>query len=749
MSLGLGLPTPGSLRARPDLMVAEQSSGTEKRWAIKDPVGLEYFHFGPEEWYLFRLLDGNTPLEEIKQRFEKELYPRRISTAELEAFCLHLHENGLVLSDGTGQGSVLRERADRKRTLGIGQTLLGPLSIRLPGVNPTWLLDVLGPVGLLLFHRLFVMIVGCSCVAAVALLVSQFETVAGRMPSMQEFLTGSNLVLFLVALVIAKSLHELGHALACRHFGGECHEIGVMFLAFMPCLYSDVTDSWMFPRRWHRIAVALAGVYLELIVASACVFIWYFSEPGVTQSIAFNLILVCSLGTIAFNGNPLMHYDGYFVLSDVWRVPNLAEQSTWVLRNVADRFLFSGKSRPYPLSANAWLLGLYGIAAAVYRLFVVTVILWGTYRFLKHIQLAAVGDVLVLVTLGGLMLPTLTMAVSFARQPTIGRKIRWGRFALCVVFAAVVMRAVWLYPFPHSVHAPFVVELKEARPVFAQASGELVACSTEGTTVQAGETIAQLREQIQQLEIIRVHGEVEGLRHDLESARKRMNNDRSLSAQIPTIEAALNEREEALRLARRDRDRLVVRSPRTGMVVPVLNSRVNHRDESDDMRVHARDGSPLDPENFSCRIEAGDLICMVGDPTQLQATLLVAQESVEDIREGASVELWLDQVPHRPLEGVVRQISRGNQAALEYRDGMTPTEPQRLGEDDEAYRVRVEFESEWSPGLPQSVGGDAQTSRTQQLATHGSRGRAIVHTGTTTLAQLCKRYLNHTFRFEL
>ena len=121
MSLGLGLPTPGSLRARPDLIVAEQSSGTERRWAIKDPVGLEYFHFGPEEWYLFRLLDGNTPLEEIKQRFEKELYPRRISTAELESFCHHLHENGLVLSDGAGRGAFFESEPTASGRLALAR----------------------------------------------------------------------------------------------------------------------------------------------------------------------------------------------------------------------------------------------------------------------------------------------------------------------------------------------------------------------------------------------------------------------------------------------------------------------------------------------------------------------------------------------------------------------------------------------------------------------------------------------------
>ena len=79
---------------------------------------------------------------------------------------------------------------------------------------------------------------------------------------------------------MTKILHEFGHGLSCKHFGGECHEIGVMFLVLTPCLYCNVSDSWMLPNRWHRAAIGAAGMYVELVLASICTFIWWFTEPG-------------------------------------------------------------------------------------------------------------------------------------------------------------------------------------------------------------------------------------------------------------------------------------------------------------------------------------------------------------------------------------------------------------------------------------------------------------------------------------
>ncbi|MGH7128191.1 MAG: hemolysin D, partial [Planctomycetaceae bacterium] len=134
-------------------------------------------------------------------------------------------------------------------------------------------------------------------------------------------------VWILVALAVVKIGHELAHAAACKHFGGECHEMGLMLLVFTPCLYCNVSDAWMLPSKWHRAAVGAAGMYLEVVLAAACTFLWWFSTPGLFNTICLNTMFVCSVGTLLFNGNPLLRYDGYYIISELFEVPNLHRQA--------------------------------------------------------------------------------------------------------------------------------------------------------------------------------------------------------------------------------------------------------------------------------------------------------------------------------------------------------------------------------------------------------------------------------------
>ena len=132
-------------------------------------------------------------------------------------------------------------------------------------------------------------------------------------------------------LGITKVLHEFGHGLSCKHFGGECHEMGIMVLVLTPCLYCNVSDSWMLPNKWQRAMIGAAGMYVELVIASVCTFMWWFSTPGLLNNLCLNAMFICSVSTVLFNGNPLLRYDGYYILSDVTEIPNLRQKATTIL----------------------------------------------------------------------------------------------------------------------------------------------------------------------------------------------------------------------------------------------------------------------------------------------------------------------------------------------------------------------------------------------------------------------------------
>ena len=186
-----------------------------------------------------------------------------------------------------------------------------------------------------------------------------------------------------LSVVVAKTLHELGHALACRHFGGECHELGILLLVFLPCLYCNVSDAWMFDSRWRRVAVDVAGMYVELVLAAICTFLWWFSVPGWFNSVCFNLMIVCSLNTLLFNGNPLLRYDGYYLLSDLLEVPNLrAAVGRGTAADLFGPVLVCGRRRAAMCCRTNSTAGwrCMPLASLAYRWFASLAIAWFCYR---------------------------------------------------------------------------------------------------------------------------------------------------------------------------------------------------------------------------------------------------------------------------------------------------------------------------------------------------------------------------------
>ena len=133
---------------------------------------------------------------------------------------------------------------------------------------------------------------------------------------------------FWICLAVIKIIHEFGHGLTAKHFGGEVHEMGILFLVLTPALYCDVTDSWLLPNKWKRIWISAAGIYVECFLASIATFVWWYSTPGLLNSLAMATMFICSVNTILFNANPLLRYDGYYVMADWLEIPNLRIKST-------------------------------------------------------------------------------------------------------------------------------------------------------------------------------------------------------------------------------------------------------------------------------------------------------------------------------------------------------------------------------------------------------------------------------------
>ncbi len=404
------------------------------------------------------------------------------------------------------------------------------------------------------------LLVVLSAVAAVAV---RAPSLSAMRTEVRQFITPGNLVWLAVTLAAAKVLHELGHALTCIRLGGQCRELGLMLLVFTPCLYCDVSDAWTFSNKWRRIAVSAAGIIVEIVLAALAALLWCYSPPGLIHALSFNVMVVCSVSTLLFNGNPLMRYDGYYVLADLVEVPNLAEQSRTVLAHAA-AFVFLGiRSRRAGMlpARGQFMLGLYGLASLAYRCLAVCAILWIVHRVSDAWGVAVLGDAVGVIVLAGMLLPPIWQGAAFFSNQRLTRSGATGlRMLVFSGFWAAALAFIAFIPWPCRVMSPLVIEPENAHPVYAVVAGTLTTSLRAGDQVVKGQEVARLVN----LDIRREVTELTGKRDQqsrhaaILSARQAL--DPTAAALIPTAESALKDLDERLRQRKLDEQRLVLRA---------------------------------------------------------------------------------------------------------------------------------------------------------------------------------------------
>jgi len=644
-----------ALRMRADLKVRPLIVLGRRNWGVKDPVSLAYFRLRDEEYAVLEMLDGHASSDEIIERFNRRFAPRRLGPQQLQSFLARLHTDGLVVSDAAGQGAHLIARGQTERRRRLTTNLSNPLAIRFPGFDPTWLLDRMAPLGRWIFAPWAVLGAVALGIAALVLVATHFAELQSRLPHLQSFFTPRSAILMLIALSGAKVLHELGHALACRRYGGECHEMGVMLLVFAPCLYCNVSDTWMFPSRWRRIVVAAAGMYVEAILASIATFVWWFSEPGLLNSLALDVMIVCSVSTLLFNGNPLLRYDGYYILSDLVDIPNLAEKSTAAFRALAARVCLGIRGRDErdaTLARQTLLLG-YAVVSTVYRWALAVFLLWFCYQSLKPYRLERLAELLAIGTFAGMIVPPITRGVRFARTPAAGARVRRVRLFVTLTVLAGGIALLAAVPLPMRVRAPVVIEPLGAQRVYVSEPGVLQATAHAGDLVAAGQTLATLKSDAIEFEIAKLTGERDQQRLHLQNLERRRSRDGAAAAQIPSAKQALAGLDQRLSARIEDRRRLTLTAPVAGTVLAPQWKKV----DAAEGQLGDWSGTPLLDQNLGSTLETGTLYCLVGNPRSVEAVAIVDRGDVERIRVGQRAEIKLDQTVGETVWATVSDIA--------------------------------------------------------------------------------------------
>jgi putative peptide zinc metalloprotease protein len=726
------------LRRRPDLEVREQSYLGRRYWVVKDPLSLKYYRFEEEEYAILEMLDGRSGLAEIQRRFERRFAPQKITLGELHQLMGMLHRSSLVVSDASGQGDQLLERRRRRSRREALAAATNVLSLRFRLFDPDELLGSLDRFVGWLFSPACAAAGLLLAVAALLLLGAQFDVFRSRLPAFDSFFASGNWIWLAVALALTKIVHEFGHGLACKRFGGECHEMGVMLLVLTPCLYCDVSDSWMLPSKWRRAAIGAAGMYIEVLLASVCTFLWWFTQPGLLHYLCLNVMFICSVSTLAFNANPLLRFDGYYILSDLLEIPNLRQKASAILRRhlAAACLGISAAPDPFLPQRRQLFFAIYAVAAGVYRWVVALAILWFLNLVFKPYGLRVVGQLIAVVALYGLLVQPLWQLTQFLRVPGRMDRVKKPRLLACSVVAAVLLGAALFLPTPHYVRCTLYLEPRDAASVYVESPGELTAIHARpGDWIRAGQPLLTLDHVDIRLSVRRLESEKRQLESKLRTLRQQAFEDETAALQIAEVEQAIASLEEQLARRRRDCQRLVVAAPVSGVVI--APPRKSGADASGLLPTWS--GSPLDAQNLRAYLEEGTAVCHIGDPRRFRAILAVDQGDLEFLHPGQAVDLVLEPLPRRKYRSRIDQVSQLDMQVT----------PHNLSS-----AAGGDLLTQRGPGglerpLNTTYQASAALTDEEGWLFVGATGQARIHTGTQTMARRMWRYLCRNFRFDV
>lgn len=734
---------PLPLRARPDLSARQHTYQGRGYWVVKEPLGLNYFRFQEEEYAILKMLDGKTSLQEIKDRFEKEFAPQKISFNDLQHFIGTLHRSGLVITTAMDQGRQLKGRRDERKWKETVQLMSNILAVRFKGFDPDRILTALNPYTRWLFTGPAMIFVLLMCSAAVLLVTVQYDVFRSRLPSFQEFFGPSNWLLLGAVLGVTKICHEFGHGLSCKRYGGECHELGVMFLVMTPCLYCNVSDSWMLPNKWHRAMIGAAGMYVEVFLASIATFVWWFSEPGLLNHLALQVMFVSSVSTVIFNGNPLLRYDGYYILADIMEVPNMRQKASSVLHRFMSKYFLGldPPDDPFLPERNQFFFGLYTVASNLYRLVVTASIMLFLNKVFEPYGLQVIGQMIALAGVYGLVVMPLYQLWKFLYVPGRMAQVKRKNVLITATAVAAVIAGFVYIPVPQWVKCPVEIQPPNTESVFVVVPGQLEEMLVEpGQQVLKGTKLARVSNIDLALELVELENEEEGLEDLLKAIDHQMLravDSSEFEQTFAEVTEQLKSVREQLEKKRQQVAQIDVPAPFDGTIFPVPDKAPS---SGDDGRLPEWSGSVFDAKNRGARLSTSDVLCQIGNADQMEAVLYIDQDYIELIHPDEEVEIKLDAFPGRTYKG---RIAVMGTTEVEFVPPSLST--QSGGElptisDRETGRLRPQ-NATFPAQVPLAAGEEGLKL--------GMRGRAKVWVKWEPLGTRLWRYISRTFHFYL
>ncbi|MDJ0739525.1 MAG: biotin/lipoyl-binding protein [Gammaproteobacteria bacterium] len=615
-------------RLRHGVEVLVQDYRGERWYLLHDKASGRFLRFNAVAYAFLGRIDGDLTIQEIVEIANDGFDEPLLEPDDILQILSQLHgaevlRGGLPLSVRD-----LLERHQQAQRFRRQRALSNPLALRIRLFDPDRLLTALLRPARWIFSwsglLVWLLVVGGAGVLALgstAELAAAFD---------DKTLSTHEVLMFWALYPLIKALHELGHGLAVKVWGGEVHESGINLLVFMPVPYVDASAAWAFRDKRRRAVVGAAGILVELFVAALAFLVWLNVEPGLARDAALNVALIGSVSTLFFNGNPLLRFDGYYVLEDLVEIPNLATRSSRFYLHLMQRYLLGITASRSPVTARgeAGWFALYGMLAPIYRLgIMVGIALYLAGEFL------VIGVILAAWAIALQVLRPLYRSMRFiATSPRLeAQRVR----GFAVVGLGIVLAVALLQlPAPLVTVTQGVVWPSEQSRVVSDVEGFVVdVVVRSGDAVAAGDVLLRLDDR-------RLHA-----RRSVLTARLReLRDEQSAQREVSRVRAAMVDddiaavRRELDDVQRRIAD-LTVRSAHDGVFYPV------------------------DPLDLSGKlVRQGEVIGYVLQPRQHRVRAVVDQAAIGLLRStSTAAEVMLADRLGQPVgASILREVPAGS-----------------------------------------------------------------------------------------
>ena len=475
-------------------------------YVIHDRASGHHHRFNAAAYDVIRQFDGKHSMQSIWDALLAKGSEETPTQDEIIRVLGQLNAADLLALDDASPdvAELLDRRATRRQRQLVGR-FLNPMSLRIPLWDPDAFLGAvaawLKPLPPWLAWAFWL----ATVIPALLLVPAHWPELTSNFG--ERLLAADNLWVIAVAFPLLKAAHELAHGLAVKRGGGEVHETGLMFLMLYPIPYVDASGAYAFAGKRRRAWVGAAGMVAEMWLAAIAFYFWLVLEPGLLRSIAYNVAVLGSITTLLFNANPLLRYDGYFILADLIEIPNLGAHANRYWQYLATRHLFGVRSEQPPAATpgeRRWLIG-YAPLAFAYRLVVTVGIAWfiAQHYFLVGVILAAWAIAT------GLVLPMFKALRALFTDPRF--VARAGR-VWCVLGGGLGAAALALFvlPMPYHTRAEGVVWLPEKALLRAGADGFISrVAAADGEHIAAGSAVVETVNPYIAAEVARQQGRVD------------------------------------------------------------------------------------------------------------------------------------------------------------------------------------------------------------------------------------------------